>query len=69
MNLFMVYNNLLASPTFWMLSLLIMTAGLLPDMTLKAFDSLNLRMRTVFPGNEKMGTLKFRSRLIETTPL
>ena len=57
-NLFMVYSSLLASPSFWTLSTLIVVTGLFPDITVRATVALNIKFRTIFPGNEKMGTSK-----------
>lgn len=69
MNLFMVYSNLLSSSFFWILSTLIIVAGLLPDLFFKACEALNFRFRTVFPGNHAMGTKKTGPKLIQTTYL
>jgi hypothetical protein len=69
MNLFMVYSNLVSSSFFWVLSTLIIVAALLPDLFLKALEALNFRFRTIFPGNEPMGTKKFGTKLVQTTYL
>lgn len=69
MNLFMVYSNLLSSGFFWTLSTLIIVAGLLPDLFFKALEALNFRFRTIFPGNEPMGTKKYGTKLMQTTYL
>lgn len=66
MNLFMVYSHLLSSSFFWILSTLIIVAGLLPDLFFKALEALNFRLRTIFPGNEAMGTKKLGSKLQTT---
>lgn len=69
MNLFMVYSKLLSSSFFWVLSTLIIVAGLLPDLFFKALEALNVRFRTVFPGNDAMGTKKRGPKFIQTTYL
>jgi hypothetical protein len=69
MNLFMVYSNLVSSSFFWVLSTLIIVAGLLPDLFFKALEALDFRFRTIFPGNEPMGTKKFGPKLTQTTYL
>lgn len=68
-NLYMVYSNLLSSSMFWLLSTLIVVAGLLPDLFFKALEALNLKFRTVFPGNETMGTKKVGPKLVQSTYL
>lgn len=69
MNLYMVYSNLLSSSFFWLSSTLIIIAGLLPDLFFKALEAINLKFKTIFPGNESMGTKKKRQKLIQTTYL
>jgi len=69
MNLFMVYSRLLSSGFFWTLSTLIIVAGLLPDLFFKALEALNVKLRTIFPGNDAMGTTKRGPKLIQTTYL
>ena len=69
MNLYMVYSRLLSSSFFWILSTLIVVAGLLPDLFFKALEALNFKLRTIFPGNDKMGTRKRGPKLIQTTYL
>jgi len=54
---------------FWLLTCVIMVAGLLPDLTIKAFDSFHLAFRTIYPGNEAMGTKKHGPKIIQTTYL
>jgi hypothetical protein len=65
----MVYTNLLSSSFFWILSSLIIVTGLLPDFFFKALEALNFRFKTIFPGNQKMGTKRLRPKLIQTTYL
>jgi len=55
----MVYTYLLSSLSFWVVSLIITVAGLLPDFTFKAFELVQSEIRTLFPGNDKMGTKMF----------
>lgn len=42
-DVFLVYTNLLSSPLFWMLSILIIVAALLPDFTIKIIQILNIK--------------------------
>lgn len=69
MNLFAVYSNLLSSAFFWLLSILILVAGLLPDSYFKAVEALNFKLLGVFPGNSGMGTKVRGPKLIQTTYL
>jgi hypothetical protein len=65
----MVYSNLLSSSFFWILSTLIVIAGLLPDLFVKALEALKVRFRTIYPGNAYMGTQKLGPKLVQTTYL
>lgn len=53
-----VYNNLLGSPTFWLLFLMIMIAALIPDFFVKSSKSLGFKTGRLFPGNITMLTSK-----------
>ena len=53
MNLFFVYTNLLSSPSFWILSIVITVAALLPDFTSKSMEIMGIKPRTIYPGNSK----------------
>lgn len=48
-----VYNTLLGSPTFWLLSLFIIIASLLPDYTLKVCKAFNISFGSIYPGDRK----------------
>lgn len=67
MNLFFVYTNLLSSPSFWILSIIIIVSGLLPDFTLKAMDIMGMKPRTIYPGKSKISKTKIEN--FETTYL
>jgi len=45
-----VYNNLLSSYTFWLLSSIITIAVLLPDYTIKVCQYLDIHIGHIFPG-------------------
>lgn len=64
-----VYTNLLGSPTFWLLSIVIIIAALIPDFARKAYISLNLNVEKIFPGASKSARDAFFKRKVETTYL
>lgn len=56
MNLFMVYARLLSSGSFWLLSVVVIVAGLLPDYTLKALQAINVSFSNFYPGSRRKKT-------------
>lgn len=58
-----VYSNLLAAPTFWLLSIVIIIAALIPDMVIKLLQVLDIDI-TIMPGSrrKKEGNNKRASR-------
>lgn len=67
MNLFFVYTNLLSSPSFWILSIVITVAALLPDFTSKSMEIMGIKPRTIYPGKSK--NFKVKVDNYETTYL
>lgn len=57
----MVYSYLMSSLSFWVISTLIIVTALVPDLTFKTLEALNIRVRKIFPGNKEMGTRRRRS--------
>ncbi|XP_058444324.1 phospholipid-transporting ATPase IF isoform X2 [Malaya genurostris] len=57
-----VYNNLLSSMTFWVLSLLILVAAFIPDFTLFAGRSIGIKVGHIFPGGAKYRSAFFQRR-------
>uniref|UniRef100_A0A182PSW1 Phospholipid-transporting ATPase n=1 Tax=Anopheles epiroticus TaxID=199890 RepID=A0A182PSW1_9DIPT len=57
-----VYNNLLSSLTFWVLSLVILIAGFLPDLTMLAIRSIGIKLGHIFPGGAKYRHVLFQWR-------
>uniref|UniRef100_A0A182MFI1 Phospholipid-transporting ATPase n=1 Tax=Anopheles culicifacies TaxID=139723 RepID=A0A182MFI1_9DIPT len=55
-----VYNNLLSSLTFWVLSIVILIAGFLPDMTMLALRSMDIKLSNVMIGGVKYRRILFR---------
>lgn len=49
-----VYNYLLLSPSFWLLSLLIIITSLLPDFSIQCFDAFGFKWNDIFPGAGNM---------------
>lgn len=47
-----VYSNLLSAPTFWLLSIVIIIAALVPDFVLKAVQVLGIKW-SLMPGSRK----------------
>lgn len=47
-----VYSNLLAAPTFWLLSLVIIMAALIPDFVVKLIQVLDMKF-SIMPGSRK----------------
>lgn len=66
-----VYNNLLSSMTFWVLSLLILVAALVPDFTIFAAKAIDIKIGHIFPGGAKFRNALFqrRTRAVESTDL
>lgn len=48
--MFHVYNRLLISPSFWLLSLLIIITALMPDYSIQAFNAFGCQFHKIFPG-------------------
>lgn len=72
--MFFVYNNLLTSLTFWLLTALIIITALLPDYAIKSFKAFNINLGPLFPGSKQMfkQAKQFRrrtSRMNESTYL
>uniref|UniRef100_A0A182IMC6 Phospholipid-transporting ATPase n=1 Tax=Anopheles atroparvus TaxID=41427 RepID=A0A182IMC6_ANOAO len=57
-----VYNNLLSSMTFWLLSIVILIAGFLPDLTLLAIRAIGVKLGHIFPGGAKYRRALFQWR-------
>uniref|UniRef100_A0A182N8H1 Phospholipid-transporting ATPase n=1 Tax=Anopheles dirus TaxID=7168 RepID=A0A182N8H1_9DIPT len=57
-----VYNNLLSSLTFWLLSLVILIAGFLPDLTMLAIRAIDVKLGHIFPGGAKYRRVLFQWR-------
>ncbi|XP_058127201.1 phospholipid-transporting ATPase IF [Anopheles ziemanni] len=57
-----VYNNLLSSMSFWLLSIVILIAGFLPDMTLLAIRAIGVKLGHIFPGGAKYRRALFQWR-------
>ncbi|EAA06286.6 AGAP000390-PA [Anopheles gambiae str. PEST] len=57
-----VYNNLLSSLTFWLLSFVILIAGFLPDLTMLAIRSIGVKLGHIFPGGAKYRRALFQWR-------
>ncbi|XP_058811248.1 phospholipid-transporting ATPase IF [Topomyia yanbarensis] len=57
-----VYNNLLSSMTFWVLSLLILVAAFLPDFTLFAGRAIGIKVGQIYPGGAKYRGVFFQRR-------
>lgn len=51
-----VYSNLLAAPTFWLLSLVIIIAALVPDLILKALQAMGVHIQ-FFPGDRRRDSI------------
>uniref|UniRef100_A0A182SGQ4 Phospholipid-transporting ATPase n=1 Tax=Anopheles maculatus TaxID=74869 RepID=A0A182SGQ4_9DIPT len=66
-----VYNNLLSSLTFWVLSIVILIAGFLPDLTMLAIRSMEIKLGHIFPGGAKYRRVLFqrRSEQLQSTDL
>lgn len=64
-----VYNNLLASPMFWLLSTLVIIACLVPDYAIKVCKVLNLRVNHFYPGSREQARQKKQRGDIESTYL
>ncbi|XP_065084623.1 phospholipid-transporting ATPase IF isoform X2 [Ochlerotatus camptorhynchus] len=66
-----VYNNLLSSLTFWVLSLLILVAAFIPDFTIFAAKAIDIKIGHIFPGGAKFRNAFFqrRTRTVESTYL
>lgn len=66
-----VYNNLLSSLTFWLLSMVIIIAALIPDYTMKVCKAFNIKIGPIFPGNRNSHLQSTRSNQtgLETTYL
>ncbi|XP_055524326.1 phospholipid-transporting ATPase IF isoform X2 [Wyeomyia smithii] len=66
-----VYNNLLSSMTFWVLSLLILVAAFVPDFTMFAGRAIGIKIGHIFPGGAKYRSTFFqrRNRGVESTYL
>ncbi|XP_058063348.1 phospholipid-transporting ATPase IF [Anopheles bellator] len=66
-----VYNNLLSSMTFWVLSIIILVAAFLPDMTMLACKAIDIKIGHIFPGGAKYRRALFqrRSNRMESTVL
>uniref|UniRef100_A0A182Q3R9 Phospholipid-transporting ATPase n=1 Tax=Anopheles farauti TaxID=69004 RepID=A0A182Q3R9_9DIPT len=66
-----VYNNLLSSMTFWLLSIVILIAGFLPDLTMLAIRAIDVKLGHIFPGGAKYRRVLFQSRCngIQSTDL
>ncbi|XP_053678428.1 phospholipid-transporting ATPase IF [Anopheles nili] len=66
-----VYNNLLSSMTFWLLSFVILLAGFLPDLTMMALRALDIKLGHIFPGGAKYRRMLFQKRTnnIQSTEL
>ncbi|XP_053687798.1 phospholipid-transporting ATPase IF isoform X2 [Sabethes cyaneus] len=57
-----VYNNLLSSMTFWVLSLLILVAAFVPDFTMFAGRAIGIKIGHIFPGGAKYRSAFFQRR-------
>ncbi|XP_053667670.1 phospholipid-transporting ATPase IF [Anopheles marshallii] len=57
-----VYNNLLSSLTFWALSIVILIAAFLPDMTMLAIRAMEIKLGHIFPGGAKYRRALFQRR-------
>uniref|UniRef100_A0A182W5N6 Phospholipid-transporting ATPase n=1 Tax=Anopheles minimus TaxID=112268 RepID=A0A182W5N6_9DIPT len=65
-----VYNNLLSSLTFWVLSLVILIAGFLPDMTMLALRAMDIKLSHAIPGGVKYRQAIFQRRVqLQSTDL
>ncbi|XP_035909215.1 probable phospholipid-transporting ATPase IF isoform X2 [Anopheles stephensi] len=66
-----VYNNLLSSLTFWVLSIVILIAGFLPDLTMLAIRAMEIKLGHIFPGGAKYRRVLFqrRSEQLQSTDL
>lgn len=64
-----VYINLLGSMTFWLLSILVTVAALLPDYTLKVCKSLSIKFGPIMPGTGNWRRQKSQKSDIEVTSL
>ncbi|XP_052900853.1 phospholipid-transporting ATPase IF [Anopheles moucheti] len=66
-----VYNNLLSSLTFWALSIVILIAAFLPDMTMLAIRAMEIKLGHIFPGGAKYRRALFqkRSERLQSTDL
>lgn len=67
-----VYNNLLSSMTFWVLSLLILVAAFIPDFTMFAGRAIDIKIGHIFPGGAKYRSAFFQRRnrgVVESTDL
>lgn len=47
----MFQNRLLISPSFWLLSILIVITSLIPDYSIQAFNAFGFRLNSIFPGH------------------
>ncbi|XP_058063317.1 phospholipid-transporting ATPase IF-like [Anopheles bellator] len=61
-----VYNNLLSSLNFWMLTIIILVAAFLPDMVMLARKAIDIKIGHIIPGGAKY---RRRSDRIESTVL
>lgn len=50
-----VYSNLLSAPTFWLLSIVIIMAALVPDFVIKTVQVLDIKV-TIWPGSRRKDT-------------
>ncbi|KAG5670176.1 hypothetical protein PVAND_000457 [Polypedilum vanderplanki] len=66
--LYMVYTYLLSAPSFWIISLIVVVAGLLPDYTLKSMKAINIKFGRFYPGVDRRKT-KIAPILSQTTYL
>lgn len=66
--LYMVYTYLLSAPSFWIISIIVVVAGLLPDFTLKAMKVVNIKFGRFYPGSERRKA-KIAPILTQTTYL
>lgn len=48
--MFHVYNRLLISPSFWLLSVLIVVVSLMPDYSIQAFSAFGFHLNNIFAG-------------------
>jgi hypothetical protein len=65
----MVYTYLLAAPSFWVVSAIVIVAGLLPDYTLKAMQAVNIKFGRFFPGSGSRRKAKIAPSPSQTTYL